>query len=322
MSVIDFDLKCAGCEATLCGVALHGVCAKCGSPVGATLHVPAIDAEAMTVARDVFCARCEYNLRTLPISSVCPECGSPVAPSLRSIALCFASPDWLADQRTMTTIVLGCMLLPLLLMALAPLSAVIGGAVVVVPAIFAIPAPFVLVILLFLLCTQDQGRPHPKSVELLPVYCGWLILGGASVFIVGMIMVSLPGPGLLGLGIGFCCGIGVFVCVARSIGYTGARAGSRCLCGLAKAWSWSLVALIALTLTWTLVFVVVPDAPGYSRVQWLVLTGFLFFLAYLLGLVTLAVYRSTLSAALRHRGEIPAVGPNERAGEEQSKESR
>src|SRR5512142_2174682 len=103
MATIDFDINCIGCGTSLRGVALDGTCARCGSTVGRTLYLPAIDTETATVRQDIPCTQCKYNLRTLPVRSVCPECGSPVAPSLDPRELVFADRGWLKQQRAIAT---------------------------------------------------------------------------------------------------------------------------------------------------------------------------------------------------------------------------
>ncbi|HUU85074.1 MAG TPA: hypothetical protein VM243_16360 [Phycisphaerae bacterium] len=99
MALLDFDLACIWCNASLHGADVAGLCPRCNHKVGDTLDPALLDPDTLAVARDVPCVACQYNLRTLPAGSLCPECARPVADSLRPRELHYADLRWLRRVR-------------------------------------------------------------------------------------------------------------------------------------------------------------------------------------------------------------------------------
>jgi hypothetical protein len=169
MSEIDFALVCAVCGNSLKGSSLDGVCAYCGSAVGASVNREVVDPTRLTVSIDVPCVRCGYNLFTMPIGAFCPECGERVALSLRPDDLRFADPEWLQRVHTGITALLWSMIgTPLAIAAMIPMGWAPGS----LPCVVGLLAGLAVLILLVVgiggivrIGTRDRSLLRPPSAQ-------------------------------------------------------------------------------------------------------------------------------------------------------------
>jgi len=310
VSTIDFNLKCARCGGDLKGTPLDGVCSKCNAAIDTTLDLSAIDPDAMTVRQDVSCIGCDYNLRTLAIKSLCPECGRPVADSLHRRLLVFANPRWLAEQRWVSLLTAGALVAPVVIAALAAIGITVGSDWVSFPVGAAIICLSLIALVVFvigpsMLCTPDPSMSHPKSVRRREALCGSLVVTATLLFAV---LIPLSGVAVLAHLVGggaVCCTLGLYLCAAMSIRYTGPRVPGRWFRRLANAWVMSLITGIVSVVLWVLLVGVPMESSGSpfvpTRIAWPLLC-FVGIAIYLLALLTLGVYYLVLSKVCKRQG--------------------
>lgn len=310
MTTIDFDLKCLRCGCELNGTPLDGVCPKCNAAIGTMLDLTAIEPETMTVCQDLSCIGCDYNLRTLAIQSVCPECGRPVADSLHPRLFEFANPQWLRDQRGVALlgivpflalaagVVFGCLglwfdelsFLFLLLAVVAIISAAVAGT-------------STLIVGSFVLGWEDGSGLVPMPARRGTRRRG-ILLGAAlcCMALLPFLAGSVVGPTVL-TGIPSCV-VGVVSLIALNIRAIGLRARGPWLRRMATAWAAVLMAVLVVMLSLMVAAVVRSGSTGsvtWPRIGWPLL-GLLGIAAYVLGLLTLAIYYALLSDALKQPG--------------------
>jgi len=295
MGVIDFDLKCAFCCASLRGVDLDGACIFCGRKVRETLNLKVIDPATQTIVGDVSCIKCEYNLRTLRVHSVCPECATPVAASLDSTRLCFADVDFLNTVRSYATLMIVLLLSPLFVPVLAYIADAFLAVFIVVPFLF---IPVVIG-----LCHQEIGHRYPWYLKQQTVITGSLALS----------VVILPFIGICTMD--FWVGAFFVACVplclmfmqgyiALSIRHLAMRAQDRWL----RCLSTALIAFSVVCFAWCALLFLLSSTPygrHYAPVVIVSLwTGIL--VPYVLSLIVLVRFRQVLSRALKGRSETCA----------------
>ncbi len=313
MTDIDFNLKCARCGGELKGTPLDGPCPNCDASIGTTLDLTAVDPETMTVCQDVSCLGCGYNLRTLAIKSVCPECGRPVADSLHPRLLVFANPQWLRDQRGAALFALVAFLAlaaGMVFGCLAPLFAELS--LLVIPFFLLAVLTFVLAVVAaistLLVGPFFLGRDEPSGFKPVSAARGlrgrWLLLlSGLLCAVIGVFsdtnsMLTLAWGGAA------CCAVGMASCTALNIRAISRHAPGPWLRRMATAWAAVLMAVLLVMLSLIAAAVVRSGSTGsvmWPRIGWPLL-GLLGVAAYVLGLLTLAIYYAVLSDAMKRQG--------------------
>ncbi|MEO0964450.1 MAG: hypothetical protein AAFY08_04965 [Planctomycetota bacterium] len=136
--VIDSELHCVVCGASLRGRALTGTCGRCGARVSETIDrldpTYKLDTDGR-LGESIGCRDCGYDLRGMRPSDNCPECGLAVRESMRSDVLGLMKPAWLKRVRSGLTMmfvslalaIVGGVLLGVVGTAIATATAVSGG---------------------------------------------------------------------------------------------------------------------------------------------------------------------------------------------------